>query len=145
MNLEEFVPELIENEGYAKVIIQLSKCSVCNRPMIKMEKKDTQRMRNLFPYYWKTNLDSQLKRAGIQYEGTSKDTRDNYVCEECSKAGKGSFTCALCGEERSTDLKEESFGDPPEYLCKVCYESVSASVWSKKTDELYKSHRWDFE
>jgi len=113
--------------------------------MLKIESKLGGKLRELFPYYWRENLKSQMERANIMFRGDVKDKDDHYICEECAKAGKSTFICDLCGEERSSELKQESFGDPPDFLCKVCYETVPAKIWEKKHDELWHEHRWDFE
>jgi hypothetical protein len=38
---------------------------------------------------------------------------------------------------------EEQFGDPAEYLCKPCYETVPASVWDAAKERLRRSHQYD--
>ena len=61
------------------------------------------------------------------------------------KAGKADFLCALCNERKSTDKIQESIGDAPEFLCKDCYDTVSAKIWDDKLDELQEAHRYDYE
>ena len=141
--VDEYTPIITGNR--AKLEVQVSTCGICNQKMLKINPKLGKKLRELFPYYYRDDLAAQLKRANIVFQGGVKDKDDHYICEECDKAGKSTFICALCEEERSSDLKEDSFGDPPESLCKVCYETVPAKVWDKKERELWESHRWDFE
>jgi len=61
------------------------------------------------------------------------------------RKGKASFVCTLCNERRTSDQVQERFGDPPEFLCKICYSSVSALKWDQKNKELNEAHRYDFE
>lgn len=147
MRIDEgsYVPEIFDNGNRVKLMAQLLSCSACGRKMIKLESSQMMKVYHLFPHYVRDNLKAQLERANITWYGNTKDKEGHYLCEDCSKKGLGTFLCALCGEERTSDLKEKIFGDPPEYLCKVCYESVPAKVWDKKTSELYDAHRWDFE
>lgn len=141
--MNEYTPEI--DGKYAKVVIALEECSSCGKSMVKVREEDTRRLSDLFPLYIKDNLKSQLERAGIQWLGYQTDKFGECLCEECSKAGKGKFICALCNEERSSNLIERCFGYPPEYLCRTCYVTVPAKQWDIKVKELHDSHRWDFE
>ena len=98
----------------------------------------------LFPMYIKIDQKAQMKEAGLVYQ-TSIFVDDEPICEECEKLGKADFECAICEKRHTTDKIEESIGYPPEFLCKNCYETVSAKEWNEKYDELLKDHRYDFE
>jgi uncharacterized protein YbaR (Trm112 family) len=145
MDVEKHVPK-IEN-GYADVFIHIEICPVCRKPMIDVPrgKLNNTWLSELFDHYYQANLTAQMKRAGIICRGEVKDKDDNYICEECEAAGKSSFVCSLCKQEYPSSDKQESFGDPPEYLCKYCYETVPAKVWKDKRQQLEGAHRWDSE
>jgi hypothetical protein len=141
-----YIPEIFDNGNRVKLMAQLSSCFACGRKMIMLNKSDIDRVYHLFPYYFGDTLQAQLKRANITWYGNVKDKDDEFLCEDCSNRGLGEFVCSLCGETRSSDLKEESFGiDPPRHLCKICYETVSAKTWKEKSDSLTREHRWDWE
>jgi len=140
---DEYTP--IISGSRTKLEVLISTCGLCNKKMLNITPKQVGYLRGLFPYYYRDNLRSQLERANIVFRGDVKDKHDHYICEECDKAGKSTFICALCEEERSSELKQERFGDPPEFMCKVCYETAPAKVWDKRQSELYHSHRYDFE
>lgn len=142
-NFEKYTPVILKDK--ATFVLQLSTCGICGRKMLGVTRRKCQYINDLFPWYYKNNLESQMKRAGIVFRSNMKDKNDCYIYENCAKEGKSTFICALCGKERSSDQIVESFGDPPEHLCKICYKTVSAEVWEKKKQELYNLHRWDFE
>lgn len=85
-----------------------------------------------------------MKRGGIKFISPAKDKNDDKIRDECAAAGKATFVCALCGVERPSSDVQESYGSPPEILCKPCYETQPAKVWREKEKELYETHRWDF-
>jgi hypothetical protein len=99
---------------------------------------------NLFPVYFAENQEAQMRARGVVFRSAS--VKDNEpICVECEAKGIASFICSICGERRSSKEIQESFGDPAEHLCKVCYSSVSAEVWEKKVKELWEAHRWENE
>jgi hypothetical protein len=120
------------------MLLAAKKCKCCQKVMIEKETK------NLFPNFYAINQKAQMKAAGLVYM-TATLVDDEPICIECEESGKASFLCELCDERKTTDKKQESFGDPAEFLCKDCYESVPAKKWHEKVDELQESHRWDFE
>jgi len=67
------------------------------------------------------------------------------ICTECKAAGVASFFCALCNKKQPSSKEQKTFGDPPEKLCRDCYESVPANIWEAKCVSLYNEHRYDFE
>lgn len=52
--------------------------------------------------------------------------------------------CALCNKLRK-GKPQEAIGDPPEFMCTPCYETVPAKIWIAKRDALWEEHRYDFE
>lgn len=51
------------------------------------------------------------------------------------------FICAFCGQKRAWADMQAQFGDPPEFLCAPCYESVPAARWQEAYDRLAQKHR----
>ena len=114
--------------------LQTKKCPYCGKQMMGRS--------NLFSSL--KDQETQMKKLGVVF--ISDATKDNqYICVECKEKGIASFICALCGERRSYEDMQESFGDPPEYLCKHCYNTVSAKVWDDKVADLSDIHKYDFE
>jgi hypothetical protein len=114
--------------------LQTKKCPYCGKQM--MDRSD------LFSSL--KDQEIQMKKLGVVFR--SNATKDNqYICVECKEKGVASFTCSLCGEQRSYEDMQQSFGDPPEYLCKHCYNIVPAKAWDNKVDELLDIHKYDFE
>lgn len=139
--IEQFDPEVVEVAGgrhdfYATMLVQLERCPTCSRPMIPAKVKRP------FPQYVFANAEAQARRAGWGQESTARKD-DEVICTDCARKGLSSFTCALCEEERSSDLIQESFGDPPEHLCSECYSTVSAEKWDRARDDLNQKHRYD--
>ena len=142
---QSFVPQTHDGYGervFATMLVELSRCPCCKKPMISAPPKEWARRWTFYDF------DGQVKRAGWVW--TSQTERgDGYgrraICRDCETAGKGTFTCVLCKEERQTSAIHERYGDPPEFLCVSCYETVPAKAWDEKTNELEEAHRWDHE
>jgi hypothetical protein len=97
----------------------------------------------LFPIWNELNQDAQMKRADLVYLSTTK-VNNKAICLDCVDAGKATFQCALCHQTYPTSGIQQIFGDPPDYLCKPCYGTVTAKEWEKKVNELDKEHEYDF-
>jgi len=140
MKTEEYVPKIIKNDNwvYLEMVIEATKCHCCEKIMLPRAK------RGIFPNYMHINQDAQMKRAGFVYS-TFTEVDGKPICIECKEAGKIDILCAMCNERKPSNKEQESFGYPPEYLCKDCYETVPAKQWNEKADELNNNHRYDFE
>ena len=138
--MENYTPKIVENTHvvYLEMVVEAKKCHLCKKIML--PKTD----RGVFPNYIHMNQDAQMGRAGFVYS-TNTEVDGECICIECKDAGKVDILCALCNERKPSDKEQESFGYPPEYLCKDCYETKPAKVWEEKCDELRDSHRYDFE
>lgn len=132
--MKPYTPTLYYDR-YALMLIEVRRCPICGKWML----PDT---RNPFPTAPDASKETQLKNAGWVKEGRC-NINGGYPCVECEQSA--TFVCALCGKEQPGSEIEESFGDPPEYLCKTCYGNVSAKDWAEKKAELRESHRWDFD
>ncbi len=121
-----------------KFELETTQCASCRRPMLKKAKE------GLFPFTYDFTQEKQMKSLGVVLESSSR-IDDDKICVECEAVGKASITCVLCDTVKPSSKKQESFGDPAEYLCSDCYATVSAKVWDEKTEKLRKAHRWDFE
>jgi len=142
-----FTPEIIgetkdvdrETITLATMVVYLKPCPTCAKLMIRLSDGGPFQ---LFPY--DLSFKSQVERAGWVYVSDA-EVDEKRICHECKAAGRASFVCAMCKETRRMDQEEESFGEPAERLCSVCFETVTAKVWAAKVRELREDHRWDFE
>lgn len=137
--MDNYVPDILE-EKYARFLVVLGRCPACHKYMI----VKPHRARNTFSRYHKLTFDAQAKAARLVIKSDSQIDGKS-ICEDCAGAGKASFVCALCKERKSSDKIQERIGDPPEFLCTDCYETVPAKKWENIWDQLECSHRWDFE
>jgi hypothetical protein len=137
--MENYTPKVQENGKYIEMLIEAKKCKCCKKIMI-----DKLGCYSIFPKYIKINQEAQMKAAGFVYSTTTL-VDDEPICIECEQEGKADFLCELCEERKSSDKKQQSFGDPAEFLCKDCYETKPAKVWYEKCEELIEEHKYDFE
>ena len=121
-----------------KFYLAVYQCPICGKQMMCKDKNE------LFPRYVGETQDAQMKEAGIVYISRSKKD-DDYICVECEKAGLSSFTCTICEEEKPTSKMQNSFGDPPEYVCLDCYSKIPAKEWDEKIKRIEEAHRYDYE
>jgi hypothetical protein len=142
---EIFIPELfipgVVAGHYGLLLVELQRCSVCGRQMLH---RDAKRAQKIFPLYLALTLKAQLNRANWRLASGITDKNNDVICESCAAENLGSFVCVLCGIERPSEAVQQSIGDPPDYLCKICYDSVTARAWERKIDELEKDHRYDY-
>lgn len=146
--MESYKPQMIYEESdkkqaYGIMLVKLIKCNTCNKYMI-VQPKNNYLFIGTFPQYFRLDFNTQVKNAG--WEINSNDfSNEKPICKTCVENGKAIFICSLCEKEKSTDLIQESFGDPSEYLCKECYETVAVKIWEKTVKKLNNKHRYDFE
>jgi hypothetical protein len=117
---------------YATVLVELDTCSECQRLM----RVHTHALCRLSA--------GQVEAAGWGVESAARNAKGQPLCVDCSKAGKGSILCALCKQQRSSAEEQRSFGDPPEFLCTVCYDTTPARKWAEAVDKLEDEHQYDF-
>jgi hypothetical protein len=145
-DLTKYVPEFIpysEDMAYGKMLVKLNKCSTCG--CWTLDKAADQGIWNkVFPAWFAITIRQQMAKAGWRFSSDVKRD-DEIICSKCAEEGRGGFTCSLCKEYRTSDQEEEAFGDPPDYLCTICYETVSAKVWHDKYNSLFDAHKYDFE
>ncbi len=140
MEVENFVPERV-SEKYVTFLVEYSKCHTCSKDMIIRNKNNVLP----FPAWYKIDIDAQMKKGGFVAQSGKRidENEDQYICVNCAKNIKTYFLCSLCEKRKSTDRIEEGIGAPSEYLCKDCYETVSAKVWNEKLDLLEEDHKYD--
>ena len=136
--MEKYTPKIIDDH-HVEMLIHANPCRICKRIMIEKDKG------NLFAHEFFNAQDSQMHSAGLVFESNIKIEGHYAICQKCADAGKADFLCALCNTRKKTDKIQESIGDPPEHLCKDCYNTITANVWEKKVDELIETHRYDYE
>src|SRR5579859_7870202 len=139
-----FTPQVVKdtNAIYVTMLLEVDECPICKKIMMRKENKHFHG--GNMPNSFAIDQDTQMKQVGIVFESKTK-VDDQYICAECAEAGKADFLCSLCGSRYPTDQVQESFGDPPEHLCKNCYATVPAQQWDKKTSQLYSAHQYDHE
>ena len=140
--IENYTPEVIKSDScfYGLVLVELEKCPLCHKYMIDIIGVKY----GLFPKWRRITIEKQIERAGWAQRSSVK-VDDKNICNECVKAGKADFLCALCKQRKPTNKIKDSFGDPAEFLCTDCYETVPAKVWDEKTSKLREKHRYDYE
>jgi len=136
--LDNYTPEVID--GYGKVLVELEKCPLCGKYMVDAKGAKY----GLFPKYININIDKQMERAGWVLRSCTK-VDDKNICSECTEAGKADFLCTLCKQRKPTDKIKEEIGDPTEYICTDCYETMPAKEWDEKICKIREIHRYDFE
>lgn len=125
--------------GIVKMDIQTWECKSCGKQMIKKPSGQSP-----FPIWFGNDFDAQCKKLNLEIRSGEK-IDGCAICMTCVRNGKAVFVCALCKETMHTNEIQESFGDPPDSLCRFCYEARSAKEWIEKTKELSKIHRYDFD
>jgi len=55
------------------------------------------------------------------------------------------YPCSLCEVDYPESEIEDQIGCPPEYVCKHCYETISAKEYGEHVSRLHDKHRWDYE
>lgn len=137
-----YTPQKID-ETTISFAVSLKTCYKCQRRMV--SKPPGQYFeKNTFPNCSENNFENQAKRAGLVFQSNIK-VDDNYICEECKQSGSADFLCAICKKRKPFPKEKFSFGDPPEFLCSDCYETVSAKTWDSEVEELSDKHKYDFE
>ena len=138
--MESYIPQIIEEGRYATMLVRLGACHICKKPMV----YHPGRRVGTFPPYFKLTFEAQTESAGfVVSSGACVDGQD--VCKSCFEAGLVDLLCVLCNQRRASYKAKESFGDPPEYLCIDCYETVTARAWHDAVLKLEGKHRYDFE
>ena len=126
---------------YMDFALEIKTCPICGNPMMPILNE----WHGHFPAWNMLDQKTQMKRAGIHSVGAWSISKDGYICDVCAQQGLDNFTCNLCGEKRTMDLIQYQEGDPPDFLCKICYGSVPAKVWVDKLAQLDERHRYDNE
>lgn len=138
----EYTPKRID-EDIMSFAVLVTKCPICGKKMVAKPHALLLRAR-VFPPFWKNNFTAQAKRAGLVFISHVK-VDDEFICNECHEKDLASFLCTGCGERKKTSKEKESFGDPPEYLCEDCYNTMPAKKWDELVEKLHNIHRYDFE
>ena len=119
-----------------KVII----CPKCNKKMIDAE---YWKLFSVFPIYHKKALKIQLSKRNMVVRSEIKNNDYAYVCKTC--IGLAEFKCYSCKEQRLIKNKKYTHGDPPDHLCKECFNTKTAKEWEDLEDEIVEKHQWDYE
>lgn len=134
----KYIPKIID-DNLATFSVEFDVCPICKQKMVILPDS----YHSPFPKWRENNFAAQAKRAGFRFMSGSLANGEN-ICRECEAAGKASFLCALCDEQKPSFKIKECFGDAAEYLCTDCYENVTAKVWIEKCKKLREDHKYDF-
>lgn len=138
---DHFMPQKITENLY-RFTVESTKCVVCLNNMV--HAPTNYHIRPTFPRYIGNNFEAQAKKAGLEL-GSDIKVDGRYICKKCENEGKADFLCSLCNERHSVSKVEEQIGDPPEFLCLQCYETVPAKEWADKITSLNDDHQYDFD
>jgi len=136
LEAREFIPQKI-GDKYITFLLELSKCYKCKQDMIVCP-----RYKAPFPFWNKVNFNAQVERANLVIKSNVL-VDDHFICINCVKSGKADFLCALCEERKSTDKIKDWIGDPAEFLCWDCFNTVTAAIWQAKSADLHEKHKYD--
>ena len=118
---------------------RLTKCGICEKDMVTLPSNKN----NICPNWTQNSFDDQARRAGLVIKSTII-VDSHYICCDCEKAGLADFKCCLCKKRKPTSKIKEIFGDPEEFLCFDCYETVTAKIWEEEKERLIDEHRYDY-
>lgn len=142
--MNTYVPQVIEDDPYHALVtfvLKLDKCVACHTLVMAIVTK----VYSPFPIRLDQDQRRQMQAAGIQeIGGYTYEPREGPLCVKCTKQGLGRFKCWHCEQERPVSQQHEQFGDPPDFLCTVCYETLPAKTWDEVIKELGEVHRWDY-
>jgi len=145
MTTPKFTPTLLldadgKPTGYGTLRVIVSTCAACQSPMVAPPRSQAP-----FPRAMNETFGAQIKAAGWQVASEACLADGGRICDRCERAGLATFRCHLCGLLRSTSQVQEGFGDPAEYLCVPCFETVPAKRWAEACAALREAHKYDFE
>ncbi len=143
---EEFTPSVVDEMPlahggivYGVMLVQLQTCGHCNRPCLRTHGGNRG---GVFPDWFAIDRGAQLRKADWGMLSSTCNAKGARLCDECAKE-HGAFRCVLCKQER-LGKPQESVGDPSEYLCTPCFETVPAKTWTDELARLEEAHRWDY-
>ena len=145
INMEKYIPTIhIEaHHVYIEMLVEGKLCNICKKPMIR-EGRGALMNGGVFPNYIGLNIQEQVKNGCLEFMSHFK-VDDKEICITCKEAGRADFVCQSCHQRKSTDKMKESIGDPPDFLCVDCYNTVPAAVWDSLKDHLYEEHKYGYQ
>lgn len=131
----------------ALIGVHTDQCPICKKIMLKSPTKELQKYESIYGSYTYggNTLLAQCQRAGFVLISDRTDKENNLICNECADSGKGTFICFNCKKELTSDLIQQSYGFPPDRLCKNCYETVCAKTWDELDKKLNEMHQYDWD
>ena len=146
---EPYTPILHRSKGQrlALIAVGTTACPVCEKVMLDCPADSLKRCGSNWGavYDGGNTIEAQCRRADFVLVSRSVGKDGERICQECSSAGRNTFVCAHCKQEKPTSVIHESFGDPAEHLCTECYTTTPAAQWDSIVDALNNAHRYDFE
>ena len=133
MNINDY-PKLIEKQEhyvYMGVILKTSICPKCGKYLLPSQ--------NGLNILYGNSMFCSTQWAENSYAKVD----DYFICKECAGKNLADFKCDLCNNRYPSSEIQESFGDPPDFLCKNCYKTQPALVWCEEVADLESLHRYD--
>lgn len=132
-----FTPCLVPgSRELAYFMLRVKTCAACDTTMVYGS--------DSFPNQDTSSLMAQLERANWEFaSGIVSDFHGGELCETCANQGKAQFKCWLCEQAYPYVEAQERIGDPPDILCKHCYETESAKEWEEAKEAIYRRHRYE--
>ena len=145
-----YTPEIVNvgHDNLALIGIQVDQCPICKKQMIKTDIKQLVKLQSNWGGALKdagNTIEAQCKRADLMIKSCYNSKYNEPICKECESSGKRTFICCHCKTERRSHLIQEIYGDPPDYLCKICYETIPAKTWNDLDKQLTAEHQYDWE
>jgi hypothetical protein len=141
MKPKDYIPEKF-GECYYKFLIEIKPCGCCSKPMARMPNWNSP-----FPHSLDINFNHQRNLAGIELCSNRQIASGKEICVKCWSDGKETCECYLCKNIRPSNNVVKSFGYGGfnvKYLCKFCYDSVSAKKWDETCEKLEDEHKYDY-
>lgn len=104
----------IANTVTIRTKVQFSVCSVCGEPIARV------------------GDDGIVHARFVQFEAPRKVKRASHdlaVCDDCTNAGKLSFTCTYCEKTLPSDQIAFSWAERDECICNHCFSTVTLKEW----------------
>ena len=145
----EYIPEILRRAGRDDMILlafPITRCRECQQLMLPESAQVLQQANNRGVFYTPKgdSVTAQLQRGAISIDQGYKAGLD-HVCGDCINEGKVQVECQACHKQVSLNDTHFKVGDPPEFICRECHETMPAAAYEKMVDQLEQRHQYDYE
>lgn len=133
---DTYTPDVEWVKGSVLLAFPLGRCSKCHNRMVNSDVLKAESYLNTT----QEKIPLQLERANIRVAKSYTG-----VCTVCFNAGRETFTCINCKEERSSDQHFQNWGEweQGDILCLSCWNTMSASAYDALEKRMYEVHQYD--